>query len=642
MRWGEDAGSSTVISFIVATSIFAVAFGSVTYFASDLIASDPAAGEPLDAVAAAALQVLDSQPGSPSHWEDDASDPNSVVDRLGLLQIGSRTTMDGDKIAALSGWTGSTTRYNEAREALGLEEYEMRIRSFPTFTTTSSGVTGLATQDVAYIRPSDPVKDGQVTTPETTAISQTGSSFSNAHADTDLANGYAVGDVFPDVHATLNSHLAPRLHGFLGAHDATQVTAPQTYWKVVELPSYGGPDLALDTDAAVPATRVLTVSTNNAGSWDYGSSRSALQLANPLDRILLAEVDRTGAVGAEAVTLDLVHWLDGYTSVPLSNSVTDDYGRIEFLCVSGPSCPGVPAWHALPMRVNEAGSKSDFAETSFDLTGLVAEGDRGYVALTWYSYDDGDPTHRGAGWFIRSATVTTVANGVTTVWDNDLDFEESRYDALVVGSQVAQANLDLPADPVFDQALKAWVKAGGDLVVTGSDTAAATWLDRLASGVETQSALGLGLYEDASDTSHAALNNPYRLRWSSYPTASQTYKPPVVAVAGTEPLAHVVHHKGQVAGVDESLLSVSSGAWKSDYEGVALITAYQPFAMGAVEAMHFYANALVYAHYNDLEVDFGAQVPAGADIGTAQRSVVIDARSVDLGWLEGQMVVHVW
>lgn len=617
--WGDDAGSSTVFSFIVATSIFAIAFTSVTYFASDYISGHQAGGEELDAVAAAALAVLNGNPGEPSDW-----DVNTPPSRLGLLEVGATSTMDGTKIAALGSWQNAKINYATAVRSLGLEGYNVRIRSYPTFTLTSAGVTGLDAHEVAYIRPTSET----ITLDETTALDGTGVTFSAASADLDVGDGWTAGDVFPASHATLNKHFTPRLHGFLGIHDGSQVTPLQTYWKVVDLDTYGGPDTVMDDDA----TRVLTIAEKNGGTWSYGASRDLTHLTTTLDRVMLAEVDFTEAGAGDSVLLDIEHWVSGYTGA-IGNDITDDYGIIEFYCTAGCVPTG---WSTAGTRVDSVGTKDDFAFDQFDLTSVVGAGHKGYLALTWHSYDDGNA---GEGWFVRDLTITTVADGATTVWDNDLDFEESLYDALVVGSEVDQSTLNFPADPLFDHTLKEWIEAGGDLVVTGSHLANEDWINELTSSVQTQGALILSLYEDRTDTTHAILNNPYNLRWTSYSTADTTYKP-----ESPDPLnpvfADIVHHTQD--GADEAFLSISAGGWASTYEGVALLTAYQPYAMGPVEAIHFYANSLVHAQFNDIQVDFGNQVPKGSDVGTAQRSVVIDAQNVDLGWLEGQMVVHVW
>lgn len=623
MRRGDDQASSTVFSFIVATSIFAMAFTSVTYFASDYISDNQAEGDSLDSVAAAAIEVLNSHPGAPADWSASAA-----PSRLGLLKVGTTTTMDGEKLAALASWSGDPQLYDDARASLGLEDYNVRIRSYPTFTTTSEGVTGLEDLQVAYLRSADEV----VVDAEVDALAGTGVEFSTAAADTDLTDGYTAGDVFTATHSVLNTQFAPRLHGLLGVHDGAQVAGNDSYWRVIDNATFD------TTNAAGPTTRVLTMANDDGdGTWSYGSSRDLLNLATPLDRVLLVEVDRILAEESEEITLELEHWLDGYESEPIANQVIDDYGVIDYYCVEGciPSAKWVPG-----MQVSNVGSMQDFASSEYSLENLVPIGTRGYLALTWHSYDDGDPTHSGQGWFVRGAKVTVVSSGEITTWENTLDFSVSRYDALVIGSQVVQANLNDPSDPLFDETLKAWIDQGGDLVVTGSDDAATPWLSDLASGVATQGALGGGFYQDRTDTTHAVLNNPYHLRWSSYSTASKTYKLPSTT---TGPFADVVYHRSaENMLVDEAFLSVSSANWRQTYDGIAVITSYQPFAMGPVEAMRFYANALVFTEFNDLEVDFGAQVPAGHDIGTAQRSVVIDASDVGLGYLEGQMVIHTW
>lgn len=621
VRWEDDAASSTLFSFIVATSIFALAFASVSYYASDMIAENQGDGESLDAIAAAALAALAGSPGAPTTWEETAQgDPAYTPDRLGLLQAGSETTMDGGKIATLVGWRGQDEKYLAARDSLGLEDYQVRIRSFPVFEATSQGVTGLAEQQVAYLG----ATSGLDIAEETAPLDATGVDFAPATADTDLTLGYSAGDVFLDDHASLNAHLVPRLHGFLAAHDGDQVAGVDTYWKVVDLDTYGGPDAVMDGDA----TRVLTIAAKSGGAWAYGSSRSLLQQTTPLDRLLLTEVDMTDAEGGDSVTIEITDWIDGYTSVPLANSLTDDYGLVEFYCTEG--C--IPAsWQpAVQVFDDPAASKADFATRSLDVTDLVT-GKKGYLALSWYSYDDGNA---GQGWFIRDLKITTVSDGVTTVWENDLDFATSRYDTLVVGSHVEQANLASASDPVFDAALKGWIKAGGDLLVTGSDHPDEAWLDALSAGVTATPVTGGALYEDHTDATHAILTNPYNLHWGSYEPALNFYEP------ATNAFSKVVQR--DVENVRETYLSVSSDAWAQEYEGVAVITAFKPYAMGPVEASRFYANAFVFQHFNDLELDFGGTVPSGVDVGTAQRSVVIDARGSGLEWLEGRIVVHVW
>ena len=656
MRPRADEAVATLPAFLAATAIFAIAFASVTYFASDYISKHQNEGPALDSVAASAIAALIGTPGSPSDWETRSV---TSMDRWGLLKPGSETTISGEKVIAIHRWGDDWSRYALAKAAIGLEHNNMRIRIYPQFPSGDNGVPALSNIRTAFVGATE--ADGDLTggaIVEATSLDATGAEFENLENDHDLDLAFTAGDLYRDSREQITENLVPRLAGFVAAEDKIQSTSPDGYWKVVNLSTYrsGACEGALAPDndrvegvaPTPPATSmVLTMGHCASTSWTYGATAAGAALVDE-DRLIVVEVDLTGldGVGGDGATLTLKQYVDGYTALGSFNVALDDYGVIQYLCLENCGGAGL-VWTTIEgndgYALDGTGSAAAFDTTEYPLDDLA--GKRFYLALAWHAFQDVPTEASGEGWFISNATVTVQTDGAQSwAWYNPLNFTNSNYDALVIGSDTAHARFADVDDPTFEQAVKQWVDEGGDLLLTGNNLPDTTWLPSW-SAAGSPSPVNGPFFQDRTDALHAILNTPYRLRHTTYTPSMQSF-----TLSGAYFNTVVVREFTQ-GGTAIPLLSVSGGS--APFKGTAVFTAYRPVDLGAVEGEYFYSNALIFMHYHDLVLDYGATVPrslkpgGGVDtvmveVGSATRSTVLDASVLDLSSMEAQVVVHVW
>lgn len=654
MRWrSDDAASATLVGFIVATSVFAIAFTAVTYFASEKLQSPESHDPALDAKAAAAALALVSSPGGPDDWQ--LTYVNGVVpapERWGLLQEGSSQTLDGTKVALLYEWNHNDY-YADLKEALGIHDGEMRFRLYPNLADPGEDVPGLGEHRVAYVGEWDADYDNPIgpdgnwaggptgyVVEEMGLLDATGVDFTASGVDDDFTLGYTEGDAYRDTRAQLAGQLALRIHGFLAAEDKTQLSGAETYWKVVDL---DGADLDGQAGLEVPAygnsasdpidppgsdNVVLTLSKLDAGTWKYGRTDNGID--SERDRIILGEFDFQGVGSGDAANLVLEHYVAGdQPAEPLELDQTDDFAIVEWWCTS---CIGTVVWDVAGEWRN-VGNPDGFATTTLDLTPVVSPsglGEKGYLALSWRAND----ANTNDGWFISDLELKATIDGQTsTLWENTIDGTTSGsvYDAIVFGSQTAHASFIDAADPVFEHALEPWMDAGGDILVLGSSAANDGWLDALGQNIE-PGVVGGQMYAEGSDPLHAILNNPNHLRYTTYWASQQSF-----LIDPDDPNWNMVVIDDQQKAV---MLAINNGRWS--YDGTAILAAYQPYRMGPKEGEAFFTNMLAYARYTSLEADFGATVPAGMDVGSSSRTVVLDATPWGLGNVEADVTLYVW
>jgi hypothetical protein len=205
-----------------------------------------------------------------------------------------------------------------------------------------------------------------------------------------------------------------------------------------------------------------------------------------------------------------------------------------------------------------------------------------------------------------------------------------QYDVLVVGSEVTQSSL---TTQVTKDAIKAWVLAGGTLIVFGSDSQNFQWLQPLfAVG---QSTVNGGAF--APDVSHPLLHEPNTLDWDAYDNHGFGWDiKDIGSGAHYSDFTHVVVEGG------EDVLAVSNtGAFGA---GRIFLTTFRAGEIAGLqgndEAMGFVANILLYTQRTGLYLEYGPTVPDGVQVTAAIRqSLVFDEK---LGAVPVRLELHLW
>jgi hypothetical protein len=205
----------------------------------------------------------------------------------------------------------------------------------------------------------------------------------------------------------------------------------------------------------------------------------------------------------------------------------------------------------------------------------------------------------------------------------------SFLDVLVVGSNVDHTAMSKPAS---QEAVKAWVLAGGHLVVMGSTAQEVAWLAPIfQAGISASSG---GMFVPDSD--HPLLRVPYDLPIDDYAAATSAW------TLDAEFRPYFTSVVGDALGND--LLAVSNpGAFGSGRIVLSGWTPHQILPLGDpaqdTEARHLLVN-LVLIGYQDLFLDYGPPLPDGQSVVPATRLVIID--HPDLGPVPVNLVVYVF
>jgi hypothetical protein len=228
---------------------------------------------------------------------------------------------------------------------------------------------------------------------------------------------------------------------------------------------------------------------------------------------------------------------------------------------------------------------------------------------------------------LSAAPTAGAASGTLTV----TPMRAKYLDVLVVGSDFDHNAMSKQASK---EAVKAWVWAGGHLVVFGaSNTTDATWLDPIFRAGITSSSTGLY----APDLDHPLLHTPYPIAYASYGKPDSYW---VLSPEAQQSFTNVVVD-GQSS---KQVLTVSDPA--AFGLGRIVLTGWKPYnLLGApgtaqtTEAQHLLAN-MVLIGYQDLFIDYGPHIPANVNVVPASRSAWMV--HPDLGPIAMSLVVYVF
>ncbi|MBI4393526.1 MAG: choice-of-anchor J domain-containing protein [Euryarchaeota archaeon] len=624
----REQAASTLVSFLIAVGIFMLAFTILTFFFASLTAQTDTSNTALNARATRLVDTLVTEPGTPADWH---LAPDSTT-RLGLLEQGELNLLDLNKFNSTVYGNLSTSLSNEAldypdaRTGLGLETGDFHLRTEPSFASGSvTDVVNMSGYRLAYVGqylttvlPGD--TEGTPSQNESGILDNLTITFTNTrHNKTLLTELYdSIGDKMNDSATYLRSVLLPRLGGLYYSYDLNLSVAGSAngYWHFVNNSVYG------DTpgELTVPSGEHYVTSSNWVGGstkWVYGVSEN--------DWLVLPQVDLTNATSAN---LSFVHWSDA----PAVAGIPLDYGQLLACDISTKddsacSMATTTEWSVVLDKLYRNGSKTNWEATSVNVTPFA--GKKIFFAFHWTS--DALAANDKNGWFVDNVNISGWQSGYRSYYYNDFEYNITAYDALVIGSEVAQANINASStEGLLRQSIKDWVFKGRQIYGFGGSSMSQQWLDPIYTGsIVTASG---ALFFDQSDLSHPLLIVPNELSYRDYSRSNQTYSVPgttftkviVTTDAGTPPL-----------------LAVSNSGAVSN--GTVLLGSYFPHTMGTAEAKNFLINALMYGRFRSLYLDYGPSVPRDQVVGSAQRIALIKQdTSSDAPTVEIRVIVYTW
>lgn len=620
LRRGCDEGSGSVISYIVATSVFLLSSAFLLGYALD-----PHEGAIADlehqevrSKGTQALGVLLGSPGYPPDWE---SSPTKVdaLERVGILERGASIRVDAAKFEALAKGRYATTSgsnghvdYAEAKTALGLEGYDFHIKARPVATPAADATygvgTGMTDHRVAYVGAFSGALPTTKAQSEAYVLDTLPVGFTNLTRLTAVGTG----DVYPDDSATLRTALLPNI-----GTGAAQTILSQ------------GSGTKYDFERVDPALYQSFFPLGGSTSRALALTDGAGQLGYSRNRELRAVVGEADLTGVGAATLTWNEWVD--TDRGNFTYDTGDYGFVEvstnggatWTALTGPTVSAVTPHHASRDTSLDPHPASMVTRTIPLATQCPACAGNPSVLVAFHWVADNDNT-LGYGWVVDDVRLTV--GGATRLHKT---FEDPEYDVLVVGSDVAH-NAFTPND--VKMAIRDFVDLyGGRLVVLGGEQNR-NWLDPLfRAGVR-----GGAVEVDTPDATHPILTVPNTIPWESFPTGGRTWD----FTSDEADLFNAV-----LGSDDNHVLSVSApGAFnRTSADGRVILTTLRPYEMSGASSFQFLANTLTYGRYRHVHLDFGPDIPTNIPIASATRTATMD-RTVNASgdYVEMSFTFHVW
>lgn len=193
----------------------------------------------------------------------------------------------------------------------------------------------------------------------------------------------------------------------------------------------------------------------------------------------------------------------------------------------------------------------------------------------------------------------------------------TRYSTMVVGGDVDHGALSSEA---VKSAVRAWVEAGGTVVVLGSDSQSGLWLTPLFQSSVVTASGGLR----TPDPQHPILSTPNGLDYTAYRYDNEWN----LRNPDKERFTHVV-----IGGGQGTVLAISNPGSFGD--GRIILTSWRPHDLTANQAVACPAvvdeatacQSLLLLHnlasqsYGELFLDYGAKLPSGAPVGVHTRLV---------------------
>lgn len=609
----RDEAAGNVISYLVGVGIFFAIFAvAISYLG---IFAEPATSQSdvdLDSKARNLITVLTESTGIPSDWETQTSN----LKRLGLRKPGTEITLSKAKIEALQPGGGVT--YDEAKDALGLDNHEFNLRGEPKFSGDDNR-TALEGYRLGYIGNfEESGTETGTSKAESGTFTETAVTYNNTTATTGaLASN--PGDKFKDLAPFLQRHLSLRLAGLWHNEDDKVDTAASsvTYWRVIDTSVHPRDDLDGDH------RNVLATSNHSSGTWSYTDGED--------DRVYAIKVNLSDYDSDDTIWLNMTHGVGGSGSYgsPL------DHGEIQSRPVDAND---LTAWNdetetnALADEgLVDNGSAQSFVDDTFIIE--EAKGENSWISFLWDT-QTGDADNQ-TGWFIADWTLEGMRDGTPEdLASNSLDYkqENSRYDVLAVGQGVEDGQL---SENQPKEALKQWIKEGGDIVgLPPHDQGSATeWLDPWLSG-PTEDNGPLTYEESSSNTTHAFLTSLHTLDYEDWPWRNEIW--------GIEPsdqftwVVSVTDADGQV----EPGLAVSQADATGD--GNIILSSVDTTGLDPQVRRNNFENHLAWARYGGLFLELGDDPGEGHTVGSAKAVTLVDSNKGALDHPNYELFVNVW
>lgn len=598
----DDRASGTIISYIAGIGIFLAIFAFALAFLSIYAEpTNPTQDVSLDSMASNTMEILLSSPGVPADWEDDPSS----LQRLGLLKPGTQTTVSYQKVLKLQPGSDQVA-YEDAKEALGLSDHEVLIQGKPVYSGDENR-SALEGYDAGYVGDfeDDTGTERQPSVDGSATLDKTAVQFNNTVAGEETLLEDDPGDKYKDLSNHTNAHLLTRLAGMpYNDDDGGVLSTTARYWRMIDTH-----DHSQDLD---PSKRnVLTTSKYDSG-WDYEDGEN--------DRIYLARLDLTDWDSDDPIWFNFTHHADGVDALTDSE---DDEGHVETRPVG--DSDGWTDEHDVAFISN--GTSTSFENASVDIT--AAQGDEVYLSLEWKT---NALSGEGDGWFIGNWTIEGVRDGIhKTLEENDLDYNTTTHDVLVVGSQVNHG--ELSADQV-KRGIQQWVWGGGDIVALGSDSGgdSTQWLSPWLTD-NFVDATG-PILEDKSNLTHQVLNSPHILPFKEWPLSDHAY-----GITEDDEFTHVLVRDDGDGNVEQAL---SASNLDADGDGDLLLSGHRSDQLGDDERQDLFENGLIWVRHRGLYLEYGEHPHEAASAGSSQMTTLADGSQINVGYPTYKVTVHVW
>lgn len=591
----DDAGSGQLVAFLVGLALFAAVVAAALVYASHDEKDDEGEGTDLRVKATVAVMRLASTPGAPTDW-----DARGVGDSTALgLAIGEENPFElsHDKIALLTGSSSPAT--DRLPNLTGADGWSVHVRVEPlVFAEANGSVAGFPTSTLAYVSH----REGDVDDSKSDALDSTGAfmeiamlrelAFPFRYATASSSSYESRGDVHPDSQPDLLRELVPRLAGFDSATYSTSDEDAST-WKIVRR----GVDADASWWAGSASSRYLTT-----GKW--ASSTRVFENTQREHSLTIGTFDLSG-LDDYAPIVRFSHWFDSGSPPPFNDEVA-----LYVACLA--NCSALTeekAWST----TSDAGSRASLEDVAVDLSAF--EG--GTIRLRLV-YDRNSPSSRGLplgeGWFVSELRFDLETSEdppayVSTLYENDLDYNTTSYEFLVVGSDVDHEAF-LASDGYVRAAITDWVVAGGRLLVLGSEDADSAWLDGTFTVPGTPQSSS-ALVDGASDFTHPLVTSPRMLRVASLDWSAPSWSP-------SDDFVTVLVGEEGTHGDRVPVLSASSAPARFG-GGLVLATARPGLAEleQRLVARDALANWLAYLLHYDLQGEAGDSIPARVAYGHA-------------------------
>lgn len=612
-------------SYVVAAALFIIGSSYLTHF----IVEPPGAATTglahleLESKAEDALSVILGTPGvgaTDAAWDTSPTTIDSVK-RLGIIEPGTSVRVDADKFDAIargrvltSSAGNGAVDYAEAKDALGLSNFEFHLRAYPVVapsTTHPYGLSGFKDFRVAYVGDYAAGVAQPSAVAERDALDALDIDFTST-----LRASSATGDVYKDDSVDVRNNLLPNIGALIQETVISQGSGTKYDFYRVNKTSYQGLTTA---NLSADLTSAMALS-SDAATLGYTKNRELRAIVGKADLSL-----------HDSAKLTWYEWVD--TDRGNLSYDCGDYGYVEVSADDGET------WTKLTdtseLRSQDCGTLPQLPHeprlkerTVADITALCAACRRDPAVLIAFHWVADNDNSIGYGWVVDDVNLDVVG-GPRLLRKT---FEKPEYDMLIIGSG-ADHDAFTPND--VKEGIRDYVdKYGGRLMVTGP-VANVQWLDRLFDAGTSPGGGGLS----TPDVTHPLLTLPNQLAYSGY-SRGNTWDLTNGDDAGL--FSGIVTESNP----NKHVLSVSrQAAWGSGGtgEGAVILSSYLPSTMPVEEAKKFFANGVAYGKFHYLYLEMGPPVPEREPVASVARTATMNMyRTGAANYTEMAFVMYVW